>query len=62
MAWKGIKHRTAADTVGTAVDSIEWASAEIHELANGEELPETGEDGDFFYNTTDKHLYIWHDD
>lgn len=57
MAWKGIKHTD----VGEVLDKTEFHSEELHELEHGASLPETGNDGDFFYNTTDKHLYIWRD-
>lgn len=59
MAWKGIKHRDAATTVGEEVDSTEWADEEIHELANGTSLPGTASDGDFFFKTDEHRLYIW---
>jgi len=61
MPWKGIKHREAAPTVGEEVDSVEWASEEIHELVNGTSLPETGTDGDLFFKTDEHRLYIWKD-
>ena len=55
MAWKGIKH----NTVGEELDSTEFHSEELHELANGAELPETANDGDFFFKTDEHRLYIW---
>lgn len=56
MAWKGIKHKP----VGEAIDNeAEWVKEDLHELANGSELPVTGNAGEFFYLTTDGHLYIW---
>jgi len=57
MSWKGIKH----NDVGLGLDGEEFHSEELHELAKGVELPEEGNAGDFFYLTTDGHLYIWKD-
>lgn len=58
MPWNGIKHKE----VGESLDSEEFHSEELHELSQGETLPETGSNGDFFFLTTDGHLYIWRDD
>jgi len=56
MTWKGIKH----NQVGEALDSAEFHSEELHELQNGTELPETGNnDGDFYFKTDEHRLYIW---
>lgn len=55
MAWKGIKHKT----VGGDLDQSEWENEEGHELANGVALPGTGNDGDLFFKTDDKRLYIY---
>ena len=58
MAWKGIKH----NQVGEVLDSIEFHSEELHELANGTELPETANDSDLFYKADEKRLYIYIED
>ncbi|GAH18022.1 unnamed protein product [marine sediment metagenome] len=55
MAWKGIKHTD----VGNELDKTEFHSEELHELDNGTELPETANDGDFFYKTNEHKLYIY---
>lgn len=57
MSWKGIKH----NQVGEELNSDEFHSEELHELAQGEALPEEGNNGDFFFLTEDGHLYIWRD-
>lgn len=69
MAWKGIKHipyneelESLSKAVGEQVDTTEWAAEDLHELASGTTLPETGNAGDFYFLTTDGHLYIWKDD
>ena len=58
MAWKGIKH---ADVGEGIENSDEWMAEELHELANGTELPETASDGDFYFKTDEHRLYIWKD-
>jgi len=56
MAWKGIKHKT----VGGDLDQTEWESAEAHELVNGTTLPPSGNNnGDLYFKTDEKRLYIW---
>ena len=55
MTWKGIKH----NSVGAEMTSVEFHSDELHEIEKGDELPETGNEGDFYFNTADGHLYIW---
>ena len=55
MAFKGIKHVS----VGGDLDQTEYESEEGHELANGTSLPGTGTDGDLFFKTDEKRLYIY---
>ena len=55
MPWKGIKHKA----VGEELDSSEFHSETLHELPNGEELPETGESGDLFLKTNDGRIYMY---
>lgn len=53
--WRGVKHKT----VGEEMSQEEWEKETGHELAHGPTNPETGNDGDFFYNTAEHRLYIW---
>lgn len=55
MAWKGIKHKS----VGSELDKTEWESEEGHEIANGDTLPSTGNNGDIFFKNNESRLYIW---
>jgi hypothetical protein len=56
MAWKGIKHKTVGEQID---DEAEWTAEDLHEIANGTELPSTGNDGDFYFKTDEHRLYIW---
>lgn len=51
---KGIKHVD----VGNDLTKSEYHGEEAHELVNGDTLPENPTQGDVFFKTDDKHLYI----
>lgn len=51
---KGIKHID----VGDDLTKLEYHDDEAHEIANGNTLPESPDEGDLFFKTDDKHLYI----
>lgn len=57
MPWRGIKHKTVK---GISKQS-EWESEEgQHELAKGTVFPAKGNnDGDLFWKTDEKRLYIY---
>ncbi len=55
MAWKGIKHID----VGDDIYKTEYHAEDAHELAQGVTLPETANEGDFYYKTDEKRLYIY---
>ncbi|MBA7689431.1 hypothetical protein ES703_97938 [subsurface metagenome] len=56
--WKGIKHKPASP-IDEELTQEEWERETGHELAHGPTNPETGNDGDFFYNTDEHRLYIY---
>ena len=53
--WKGIKHKD----IGEELDSGEFHSETLHELPNGEELPESGEGGDLFLKSDEGRIYMF---
>lgn len=56
MAWKGISHKQ----VGLECSQDEYEHENAHELQQGAELPPSdNHDGDLFFKTDTKRLYIW---